>query len=1062
VDGTVAGSTPLIYAPDCSVSSFTDFFQVGSKDRVSMGDSLSDFSLDEVAVWARALSDAEVDSLWADGGGETYPFLGGAFNRVFQGRLINDPPKPLVLGSDRSLLAVTQLYDGVAEEFQAKLDLLFSGSRATEGYPWAADNFYDKILFAQHDNRAQYWTPPLPALAYDLPGLPSDDAAWDGVAAFAGHVLLWKEDRLKWSDRDDFTLYIPVAQTAISTALTLGQAFKQPAPGGSVAVTVTNPIAAVGSVNLSGDASFGSIPVGTTSQGVLTITNTGTAPVNVKNVQLPAGFSGTFSTPDGTNVVPPGQAFPMTVTFNPPLGAGGTFGGNAHIYSDATEGTWDFYISGVGISTAPHVVLSGVLDFGPVKADSHNYSLTSALIIQNTGNAPLHVTGLTMPASVFSGNWVGTVPAMSGSGVPGQQIVNVTFTPGKTVAEYSGVITVKVASSDHASGVLTIGASGSGISSFSKSAIFVTDMGTCQFGPRVAGSYTGTLRVYNPTSFAFQVIGIAHPDGFTTSYATPTVIPTFGHADFTVTYSAAAGVAAAGSLTVSVNHPAPGLNTCGVSGTGIASGSALTLSGNLNFGDTPVGGSAQASLTIKNSGSTTVNITSISFDTSLAGAVSGTLAGPIAPGVSQTVAIAFRPTTTSTYTGNLTVNTVETITGNVFPVSGTGFNLSQPLALVADQVVSLEDTRDGRTYYNFYTVVSMADTALTLTLMDLTGGTPAGLSIPADGRQFFTVDANEAGETRVVGAGMNGPIFQVVPQGDYAYIFKERSIQSVQYTGLGSGTFFVHNEVSNEGLIGREALCERGDAIVFLGHRELYIYQGGPSPVPVCQQTTRELFTELDRSRAGAIRLFHNESRKEVWVKYPTLGGGFRVLVWNYVEDSATFDDYKPAVEFTGLGLVDWPTDDATGSAIERICVLGNADGNLRVHGRVYSRDGAGYLAASETMDFDLGEPDIWKYVDVVVLGLEVKAPETASRYMAVQIGTRASLSGYSNAPDEDGSITWTAPQQVLVNGHAPVPVKVNPGGAGRYLRVRFSSSDPGVQWRVSSFEVHCRPGGYY
>jgi len=323
---------------------------------------------------------------------------------------------------------------------------------------------------------------------------------------------------------------------------------------------------------------------------------------------------------------------------------------------------------------------------------------------------------------------------------------------------------------------------------------------------------------------------------------------------------------------------------------------------------------------------------------------------------------------------------------------------------------------------------------------------------------------------------MNGPILKVLPQGDYAYIFKERSIQSMQYTGLGSGVFFIHNEVHGEGLISREAVCDRNDgAFVFLGHKELYVYQGGANLTPVCQQVTRQLFAELDRSRLGEVRVFHNEIRKEIWVAYP-IAGSFRVLVWNYVEDSATLDDYAPEDRITALGMASWSSDmtwdqfaagqswDALGNATSwddlatgdggYMPLMGAADGSLRIHGRVYNRAGEGYLSVSQTMDFDLGEPDIWKYVDTVVLGLEVKSPSVQPAYMTVRVGTQASLSG--------ADIKWTAPKQVLVNGQAPVPVKINPGGAGKYLRLEFSSTDPDVRWRVSSFEIHCRPGGLY
>jgi hypothetical protein len=107
-------------------------------------------------------------------------------------------------------------------------------------------------------------------------------------------------------------------------------------------------------------------------------------------------------------------------------------------------------------------------------------------------------------------------------------------------------------------------------------------------------------------------------------------------------------------------------------------------------------------------------------------------------------------------------------------------------------------------------------------------------------------------------------------------------------------------------------------------------------------------------------------------------------------------------------------------------------------------------------MDYDLGSPDIFKYVDVVILALQlstiVAVPAGATMY--VQVGTQIALGG--------GAINWTAAFPVLVDGTATLPVKVNPGGAGRYLRLRFYSVDPDVQWRVSQFSISCRPGGTY
>lgn len=1050
VGGTISTATPL-----------TDAFQIGTADRQDIAGTSAAFDVDEVSVWARALTDAELSALYADGSGSAYPFLGGPFNRVFQGRLINEPQKPLLLGADRSLWAVTQLYDSDTQEFRALLDLIYSGTQVSRGYTWVMDNFTDKIICAQHDNRVQYWTPPSPNVAYDLPGLPTDDAKWDGVTGFTGHVLLWRDDRLKWSAKDDFTLYIPVAETAVSSVLTLADPFVQPPVGGTVAVNIINPVGEVKSISLQGDASYPETLVGETSVGLLTIVNTGTAVLNVTGLTLPPGFTADWT----SGAIAVGASQPVVITFAPAEAI--TYNGIIHVASDATQGTSEFSISGDGAGSTRVPALSGVLAFGRVKKGE---SITSALVIENRGNSTLTVSGVSLPAG-FSGGFSGTIAAGA------RQAVNITFSP--TAAQtYGGLLTVN---SNATSGTSSIAVSGSGVASFNKPEAFVTDLGSLQLGDLEVGSTTvGTFRIYNVTGLSFKVIGVTTPAGFATTFSGPVSVPLHDFVDVTVTFTPTDAQTYGGPVIASFNQTVAGSNAAVVVGTGATTGKVIALSGSLAFGEAPVDGSVQALLTIANRGTEDLTVTSITYPTGFSGAFAGT----IAPGKSKAVVVSFKPTSATTYTGSLTVNSDKEEGDATYPISGTGFDLPQPVALVAGQVVSLEDTRSGRAYYNYYTVVSMSNTNLVLKLMDLTGATPSGLGMPADGRQFFTVDANEAGETRVTGAGMNGPIYKVVPQGDYAYIFKERSIQSVQYTGLGSGTFFIHNEVNGEGLISREAICDRNDStLVFLGHRELYAYQGGPNPTPVCQQATRQLFAELDRARVDAVRLFHNENRKEVWVKYP-VAGGFRVLVWNYIEDSATFDDYDPSVEFTGLEVVEWSADsvwaqmpeaqtwdalaeavaweDLAGGTIDRVPVLATADGNLRVYGRRYARDGAGYLASSETMDFDLGEPDIWKYVDTVVIGLEVKAPTSTPRYMSVQVGTRSALNGYANPPGEDGGIKWTAPKQVLVNGQAPVPVKINPGGAGKYLRVRFSSTDPDVQWRVSSFEVHCRAGGLY
>lgn len=1036
---------------------FTSSFQLGTNDRMDGGSTSSDFGLDSVSVWGRLLSTPELTILWGQGVGASYPFLGGPFNMIFEGNLINDDEKPVVAATSNSIWNIAPTFDSDAQKFLATLTPLFSGSTISLGFNWRAENFSDKIIFAQRDNRAQYWTPPLPAVCQDLPGLPTSDAKWDGVTVFKDHVLLWRDDRLKWSDIDDFTTFIPVVQTAISAVLTLATNFIQPAPGGNVSVSISNPLGLVKSVSLVGPLVFPSTNVGDTATLLLNIENTGTDVLNVTGISLPSGFSGSFS---GT--IPVNGSVPVLITFAPTDAI--DYEGVLTVASDATSGTTTLPISGTGIGSTKIIQLGGFLNFLRVGL---SFSLTSALTITNNGNATLNISSITAPTD-FS---VGSFPSTVAPGATANVII--TFHPTASIVRDGNIVVTSDATAG--SGVILVQGTGlSGSFTPTDPRVFITDLGTLQFGAQPVGSpITGTLRIENKTSATLTVVGITLPTGFSGSFSGG--IAAFSHHDVTITFNPTSAIDFSGSIFVSTlgagGHPDTVNIT--VTGSGQATGKVISLDGtNLVFGNTPVGGNIQGLLEISNVGTVTLNVSSITLPSGFSGAFSGS----IAPGATKLVIITFSPTAATTYSGTVDVISDATVSPITTPITGTGFVPSTNAPVVAGQFLSLTDVRSGVTYYNFYQVVSATSDSLVLTLQDLTGATPAGLTMPADGRQFFTLDANEAGETRIVGAQQNGPIFRVVPQGDYAYCYKERSIQSIQYTGLGNGTFFIHNEIYGEGLLSRDAFADRQDGtMVFLGHREMYVYQGGPIITPVCQQFTRQLYKELDRSRLTEIRMFHNESRHEIWLSYPIVGG-FRVLIWNYVEDSASIDDYDPSVEFTALGQVDWSSDITWGQladsslwntqadnltwnslesgGIDHATVICSQDGNLRMHGLVYTRDGNPYVSTSESMDYDFEQPDMFKYVDVVVVGLDVKVTDNTPRTMYVQIGAQDSLSG--------ADIRWTAPQPIIVSGQQQPPVKVNPGGSGRYLRVRFTSSDPNVQWRVSSFEIHCRPGNTY
>lgn len=384
-------------------------------------------------------------------------------------------------------------------------------------------------------------------------------------------------------------------------------------------------------------------------------------------------------------------------------------------------------------------------------------------------------------------------------------------------------------------------------------------------------------------------------------------------------------------------------------------------------------------------------------------------------------------------------------------------------------------TGSGATFDLTFNSTGNISNQVTLQLLGTTGSTPASDTIGA-GEFIQTLDANEAGEQQNAGNLVNGPIYQIIPMGDYAYVFKEWSIQSMQYVGSGSGIFYIRTEVTREGPVGRNAVKNLGNGnIVFLGHRELYSYTGGAQPTPICQQYTRQLFAELDRTQLDEVIIHHREPRNEVWVVYPVTGGQ-KVLIWNYMENSATLDIYDaPIASLTALEPVTWSIDpsweseplsltwgtfsqttdwaELTDTGDVESSLIATSTGTLLMHGQVYSRLGDGYVALAETMDYDFGDNTVFKYIDVVHVGFNVVANASITSNVYIQVGTRTTL-------DED--IKWSASYPVNVQGNANFTAKVNPGGSGRYVRLRFYSQDANIQWAVTSFEIYARAGGTY
>ena len=264
--------------------------------------------------------------------------------------------------------------------------------------------------------------------------------------------------------------FSPTSATTLSGNITIA----------SDATSGTNTIAVSGSsvsatriIGLSGDMVFGNVTANSSSLRTLIISNTGNTALNVTSINYPSGFSGNWS---GGSIAA-GASRNVTITFLPVLAQ--PYSGTITVNSDRTSGANTTFASGTGIAVPTRIIsMPASLQFGTSPVGS---TRTLTLTINNNGNSPLNITGISYPPGL-SGE-------TSGSIIPsgGNRNITVTFTP-DAVGVFSGQIHV-LSDSTVGSGVVAV--SGTGVAP----SIITHLSGTPQFN----GSVTSVTHNFRST-----------------------------------------------------------------------------------------------------------------------------------------------------------------------------------------------------------------------------------------------------------------------------------------------------------------------------------------------------------------------------------------------------------------------------------------------------------------------------------------------------------------------------------------------------------------------------------
>ncbi|HEY2120989.1 MAG TPA: choice-of-anchor D domain-containing protein [Candidatus Acidoferrum sp.] len=213
----------------------------------------------------------------------------------------------------------------------------------------------------------------------------------------------------------------------------------------------------------------------------------------------------------------------------------------------------------------------------------------------------------------------------------------------------------------------------------------------------------------------------------------PLTLQSHQSVSFQIVFDPSAASVISGNVTFTVRRRSTSTLIVPVTGTGVALPTSTYLllpsSTNISFANTLVGNSSSQSITLSNTGNSSVTISQISI-TGVAFTGSGiALPFTLAAGQSVSLSVAFSPAAVGTSAGAITVVSNATNSPATISLSATGV---QPQITVVPTGISFGSVTDGVTNTQTVTVKNSGTANLTVTQATITGNgfTGSGISLP--------------------------------------------------------------------------------------------------------------------------------------------------------------------------------------------------------------------------------------------------------------------------------------------------------------------------------------------
>jgi hypothetical protein len=438
--------------------------------------------------------------------------------------------------------------------------------------------------------------------------------------------------------------------------------------------------------------SFGSVTVNTTSSAAsVVVTNNGGQAVSILQVSSSLPEFVVIS-PAMPIAVGPHASASFQVVFQPD--AAMNFSGSIIVSTNRMNGggTQSISVSGTGTTATSASSTSSQSYLLSANASSLNFgntlvgsSASQAITLANTGTASVNLSQVAITGAGFTvSGFTGTVTLAAGQSLS----LNVSFAPATTGSATGSLSFVSSATNSPT----TISLSGNGV----QPQISVIPA-SVSFGNVTLGvTNTQTLAISNPGTANLSVTQASLVGtGFGFSGLTvPLSVPPGGSSTFTVSFTPGSASSLSGNLTLLNNTPNSPL-VVALAGIGVSPVAQLTASpASLSFGSITTGSSGAQSVTLANTGNSSVSVSQISISGAGFSAAGFALPVTLAAGQSTSFSVTFTPTTTGNLSGNVTVTSNATNSPLAISLSGSG-------AAAASHSVALNWTPSTSTYTGF-------------------------------------------------------------------------------------------------------------------------------------------------------------------------------------------------------------------------------------------------------------------------------------------------------------------------------------------------------------------------